>query len=46
MFAWKRTLQDELKTISLTWEEAKKAAKDERDETSGQGPMFRGKNMK
>ena len=28
MIAWKRTLQDELKTISLTWEEAKKAAKD------------------
>jgi len=27
-FAWKRTLQAELKTISMTWEEAKRAAKD------------------
>jgi len=26
---WKRTLQAELKTISMTWEEAKRAAKDQ-----------------
>jgi len=37
---WKRTPEADLKTISMTWEGAKRAAKTGKMKTSSQGPML------